>query len=167
MIISIIYLLISFILENIMSNIFPSYLSSVSPLTTIYTVVALVIIYPYFVSEKKYFLLVVIFGILFDILYTSTFIVNLVMFIIIYIIIKILNNIITNNILTSNIISIISIITYHTLTFIILNINGYNYPFRLLTNIITHSLIMTIIYTMISYCIIGKILRKKENRGIK
>ena len=124
MIISIIYLIISFLLENIMSNIFPSYLGQTSYFTTIYTIIALAIIYPYFISEKKYFILVVIFGILFDITYTSTFMVNLVIFILIGIIIKLLNNIMNNNIFMSNIISIISIITYHILTFIILNINN-------------------------------------------
>ena len=53
MIISIVYLIISFLLENIMGNIFPSYLGQASYFTTIYTIIALVIIYPYFISEKN------------------------------------------------------------------------------------------------------------------
>ena len=71
MIISIIYLVISFLLEGIMSNIFPSTLSNISYFTTIYIIISFAIIYPYFDNDKKFFILIFIFGILFDILYTD------------------------------------------------------------------------------------------------
>ena len=83
MIISIIYLVISFLLEGIMSNIFPSTLSNISYFTTIYIIISFAIIYPYFDNDKKFFILIFIFGILFDILYTSTIFVNTFIFIII------------------------------------------------------------------------------------
>ena len=76
MIISIIYLVFSFLLEGIMSNIFPSTLSNISYFTTIYIIISFAIIYPYFDNDKKFFILIFIFGILFDILYTSTIFVN-------------------------------------------------------------------------------------------
>ena len=44
MIISIIYLVISFLLEGIMSNIFPSTLSNISYFTTIYIIIAFTIL---------------------------------------------------------------------------------------------------------------------------
>lgn len=47
MIISIIYLVISFLLEGIMSNIFPSTLSNISYFTTIYIIISFAIIYPF------------------------------------------------------------------------------------------------------------------------
>lgn len=165
MIISVIYLIISFLLEGIMSNIFPSTLSNISYFTTIYTIISLVIIYPYFNNDKKYFILIIVFGILFDMLYTSSIFINTFIFIIIGIVTKILYNIFTENVFMTNIISYIGIVIYHVLSFIILLIVGYNdYNIMLLFNIIIHSIFMTIIYTSISYFIIKFIYNK---RGIK
>ena len=87
MIISVIYLIISFILDNFMSNIFPSTLNNISYFTTIYIIISFVIIYPYFGNEKKYYLLIIMFGLLFDILYTGTFVFNLVLFLVLSIVI--------------------------------------------------------------------------------
>ena len=98
MIVSIIYLIISLLLEVIMSNFFQTTLNSISIFTTIYTIIALVIIYPYFNNERKYFILVVASGLLFDILYTSSFIFNLVLFLIVGIVIKTLYSILSENI---------------------------------------------------------------------
>lgn len=168
MIISIIYLILSFILDNFMSNIFPSTLSSISYFTTIYIIISFVIIYPYFINEKKYYLLLIIFGLLFDILYTSTFVLNIVLFFIVGICIKILNNIFPENVLTTNLISIISIVIYHILSFIILSLMGsINYDFILLISIITHSIIMTIIYTTISYFFVKLIFNRFNIKQIK
>ncbi len=168
MIVSIIYIIISFILENIMSNIFVTTLNNVSPFTTIYTIIALVVIYPYFASDKKYFLLVIIFGFLFDTIYTSTILLNLTIFLVISLLIKTLNNIISDNIIMTNIISLISVATYHILTFIILNIvTSKSYSIILLGKILTHSIIMTIIYTSISYIIIKYLYSRLSIKQIK
>lgn len=135
-----------------MSNIFTSTLSDISYFTTIYIVISFVIIYPYFGNEKKYFILLIIFGILFDILYTGTFIFNMVLFLGVGIIIKILNHIFPVNAFTTNVISLVSIMSYHIFSFVILSlVSNINYDFILLINIIIHSIIMTIIYTNIGY----------------
>ena len=158
MIISIIYLVFSFLLEGIMSNIFPSTLSNISYFTTIYIIISFAIIYPYFDNDKKFFILIFIFGILFDILYTSTIFVNTFIFIIIGIVIKILYNII----------SYVGIIIYHILSFIILMITGYgDYSIILLFNIIIHSIFMTIIYTSISYFTMKFMYNKFDIKYIK
>lgn len=168
MIISILYLVMSFLLEGIMSNIFPSTLSNISYFTTLYTIISFVVIYPYFDNDKKYYLLILIFGILFDLLYTSTFFINIFIFIIIGIIIKLLYNLFPENIFMTNIISYICIIIYHILSFIILVIVGYNdYDIMLLFNIIIHSIFMTIIYTSISYFIIKFMYNKFGIKYIK
>ena len=93
MILLIIYVLFSFIIEGFMSNIFTSTLTNISYFTTIYTIISFVIIYPYFYNKKKYYILLVILGILFDMLYTSTFIVNVFIFLVIGFVIYLLNNI--------------------------------------------------------------------------
>lgn len=168
MIISIIYLVLSFILDNFMSNIFHSTLTNISYFTTIYIIISFVILYPYFNSEKKYYILLIIFGLLFDILYTGTFIFNMVLFLIIGIVIKILNNLFPENIVTTNLISIISIIVYHVTSFIILNLfSSINYDIMLLINIIIRSFTMTIIYTTISYFGIRYIFNKFNIKQIK
>ena len=168
MIISIIYLVVSFLLEGIMSNIFPSTLSNISYFTTIYIIKSFALIYPYFDNDKKFFILIFIFGILFDILYTSTIFVNTFIFIIIGIVIKILYNVLPENVFMTNIISYIGIIIYHILSFIILMITGYmDYSIILLFNIIIHSIFMTIIYTSISYFVIKFIYNKFDIKYIK
>ena len=168
MIVSIIYLIISFLLENIMANIFTSTLGNPSYFTTMYTIIALVVIYPYFSNDKKYLILVVVFGALFDILYSSTILINLVIFFMVAVVIKILNNIISDNIIMINIISIISVTVYHLLTFIILNIATSSvYSISLFLGIITHSVLMTIVYTSISYLIIKLIYNKIDVKQIK
>lgn len=168
MIISIIYLVLSFILDNFMSNIFPSTLSMVSFFTTIYIIISFVIIYPYFSNEKKYYILLIVFGILFDILYTSTFVINMVLFFVLGIVIKILNNVFPNNIITTNLISVIVISFYHIISFIILVLFGnIDYEITLLFNIIIRSVIMTIIYTSISYYVMKFIYNRFNVKHIK
>ena len=153
MIISIIYLVFSFLLEGIMSNIFN---------------ISFSIIYHYFDNDNKFFILIFIFGILFDILYTSTIFVNTFIFIIIGIVIKILYNILPGNVFMTNIISYVGIIIYHILSFIILMITGYgDYSIILLFNIIIHSIFMTIIYTSISYFTMKFMYNKFDIKYIK
>ena len=168
MIISVIYLIFSFILDNFMSNIFPSTLSNVSYFTTIYIVISFVILYSYFSNEKKYYLLLIIFGILFDVLYTGTFILNVVIFLCIGFIIKLLNTIFSDNVFTTNMISVFSICLYHILSFIILSlVGGIDYDIMLLINIIIHSLISTVTYTSLSYYCMKYIYGKFNVKYIK
>lgn len=168
MVISIIYLIISFLLDNFMSNIFPSTLSDVSYFTTIYIIISFAVIYPYFDSEKKYYILLFVFGLLFDILYTGTFILNIVIFFVVSIIIKLLNNIFPENVFTTNVISVISVSFYHIISFIILSlVSNVGYDFMLLINIILGSLIMTVIYTTISYFVMKFVYHKFNIKYIK
>ena len=54
MIIPVIYIIFSFLLDGIISNIVPFNLSDPSYFKTIYSIIALVIIYNYFDNHKKY-----------------------------------------------------------------------------------------------------------------
>lgn len=169
MLISIIYLVISLLLDGIMSNIFPSILSNISMFSTIYLIVAFVIIYPYFdnFNNKKFYILLVIFCLLFNIMYTASFALNLVIFLLIGIGIKILYNIFPENVFMTNVISIIMIIFYHVISFVILSIfSNTNYSIVVLLKIILNSLIMTVVYTSISYYIINFFMNKKKNKKI-
>lgn len=165
MIIAVTYVIISFLLDGIISNLIPFNLVDPSYLKTIYSVISLVIIYNYFDNQKKYLSIVVVLGIFFDIVYTNTFILNIVVFLIIYIILFNLDYVITTNIFTINLKSIVCISSYHILTYIILLLANYNnYSIKLLGLILIRSIIMTIIYTTVSYLIMNKIYDNKRIR---
>lgn len=168
MLLYIIYMIFSFVIEGFMTSFFTSTFSNMSYFTTIYTIVALVVIYKYFYNDKKYFIIVGIFGLLFDFLYTGTIFINIIIFLLTAIVIKTFSNILNDNIIMTNIISLIAIITYHILSFVILSIIGYaDYSLLLLGKIIIHSIIMTFIYTTISYYLIEILFNKFELKGIK
>ena len=167
MILIIIYTIISFLLDALASNLINTTLNNPSIFNTIYSVICLVIIYNYFDNDNKYLKVLLILGILFDIVYTGTILLNIIIFLIIYIIIRIINDYIPNNLLTINIKSLIAIVIYHIMSYLILDITHYdNFTSKLLI-ILPRSIIMTIIYTSISYIIIKRIYFKKYLKKIK
>ena len=163
MILAIIYIIVSFLLDGIISNLIPFSITDPSYFKTIYTVVSLVIMYNYFDNKKKYLIILIILGLLFDIVYTNTFLVNVIIFITLYIILIKIDYQIPTNIITINIKSIICISFYHILTYIILLLSHYSsYNINFLLLIIVRSIIMTIIYTSISYLILNKMYEDKK-----
>ena len=157
----IIYTIISFLLDGLMANFTNFSLTNLSYFTTIYSVIALVIIYNYFNNDQKYLKILIILGILFDIVYTNTFILNIFIFLIIYFVLKSINTYLPNNLFVINIKALLAIIIYHTLSFVILSLANYsNYSIKLYLSVLSHNLIMTIIYTSISYLIIKKYIIK-------
>lgn len=168
MILSIIFLIVSFVIEGLISNYVFSSFNNLSIFSTLYTLITLIVIYPYFYNEKKYYILLIIFGLLMDVVYTNTFMLNIFIFIIISFIVKILNFILPENILMMNIISIISVILYHILTYILLTLINYNtYPISLLLDICINSIAMTIIYTSIIYLLSKTLYTKLDKKQIK
>lgn len=168
MIIIILHLIISFLLDGLLSNYTEVLLLNPSYFKTIYTIISLVIIFRYFENEKKYLTILLIIGILFDICYTNTLLLNPFIFFLIYLIIKLLDYYIPNNLFTINIKTILSISIYHIISFLLLHIADYNhYSLNTLFLIISHSIPSTIIYTSISYFIISKIYFKKYDKKIK
>lgn len=163
MIVAVIYVIISFLIDGVMSNIVPFNLVDPSWLKTIYSIISLVVLYNYFDNQQKYVSIIVVLGLFFDIVYTNTFILNIIVFLVIYIILSNLDYVITTNIFTINLKSIVCVSSYHILTYIILLLANYNsYSIKLLGLIILRSLIMTIIYTTISYLIMNKIYDNKK-----
>ena len=164
----IIYVIFSFLLDSILSLYTPSTLGYLSYFKTIYSLISLIIIYNYFQSHKNYLIILLILGVLFDVVYTNTFLVNVIIFIIIYLLLQKLDYIIPNNLFTINIKALLSIYSYHIITYIILLIANYNsYSFKVLGDILLKNTPMTIIYTTISYLIFKKIYYQKYDRKIK
>jgi hypothetical protein len=168
MIVIIIYTIISFLLDGLLSNYMSINIIDPSYFRTIYSIISLVIIYNYFDNNTKYLKILLVLGMFFDIVYTNTFLLNVVIFLIIYLIIKKINIFIPNNIFTINLKSILSITIYHILSYLILLLSNYhNYSIRLLTLILSRSIIVTIIYTTISYLLLKKIYFKIYDKKIK
>ena len=168
MIIIIIYMIISFLLDGLLSNYTSIHIINPGYLNTIYSLIALIISFNYFTNYNKYIKILVIIGILFDIVYTNTFILNIIIFYVIYLIINFLNTYIPNNIFTINLKTLIGITIYHLITYIILLLVHYiNYPFTMLLIILRGSIIATIIYTTISYYLLKNIYYKKYDKKIK
>jgi len=168
MIISIILLIFSFLFEGFISNYISSSLNDLNLFTTLYTLVTLVVIYPYFNNEKKYYILLLIFAFLIDVAYTNTLILNIILFFSISLVVKFLNFILPENILVMNIISLCSVVLYHVFSYIVLEIVNYNsYPISLLFDICLNSIIMTIIYTTLLYVITKYLYNKFDIKQIK
>lgn len=166
--IAIITVVVSFLLDALVSNNISYTLTNPSIFKTIFTIVSLVSIYPYFNNDKKYLIILISVGILFDIVYTGTFLFVTLIFVIIYLVNKFLDFFLPFNLLNINVLSLISIYIYHILSFVILNLVDYNsYNINLLFNIIIHSTIGTIIYTTIIYFILTYIYDKLKIKQIR
>ncbi len=165
---SIISLIISTMIQGTTSNILNYLISNLSILYTSYILINLIIIMPYFENKNKYIIILIIFGLIIDIAYTNTFILNTVIFIALYLLNKIYFKILPYNLFTINISSLLSVIMYHIISFTILSaINYDNYNIIMLLKVISHSILMTIIYTTILYLIINYIYKKFELRNVK
>ena len=149
---SIILLIISFFLQGITSN-FLAYMSgSISIFSTIYILITLLLIYPYFENKKKYLLLLVIFGWLVDLVYCNTFLLNISIFYIVYKCSNLFHFFLPENLFTINISNLLGVFIYHLLSFLTLSVLNYdNYSFIVLLKTLGCSIIMTIIYTTVSY----------------
>lgn len=150
--------LISFYLEGILSNVI-----NLNYLIPLFTLLSLVIIYPYLFNRKKdYFIICFIIGFLYDIGYTDTLFLNAFIFLLIGYIIYLINIFITNNIFNVTIISIIIIIIYRIITYLVLIFINYLTPdIDLLIKSIMNSISINIIYILFMYKITDLISRKK------
>ncbi len=158
---SIIIVLISFILEGIISKYIPM---NTVLFESFFTVISLIIIYPYFHNkEKKYFTLAFFTGLFYDIVYTNTFLFNAIIFLVISYIIKKINAYISNNYINVAIISLIIIIIYRVLVYSILCLINYlDFNIKSLLYSIADSLILNMIYSVVLYLITDYISRKKH-----
>lgn len=168
MILIIAYTIFSFLLDGLLSNYMSINIANPSYLRTIFSIISLVVVYNYFDKDTKYLKLLIIYGFLFDIIYTNTLFLNIMLFLIIYLMIKKINIVVPNNLLTINLKALLAIISYHALSFIILVLANYqNYSFKLLFLILSRSVIMTIVYTTISYLFLKKIYFKIYDKKVK
>lgn len=150
MTIVIITLIVSFLLDSVLSNIITMHNNLLAPLLSI---IALVIIYPYFKKDDiKYLEYTFIYGIIYDLVYTDTLILNAIVFTFLGLIIIGINKIISNNYLNISLIAFLVIISYRIITYFILVFTKYlEFDFAVLLKGITSSLLLNIIYAILLY----------------
>lgn len=168
MIISTIILLISIVLDGILSNFLPFLVNDLSLFTPMLTVIAIFMIYPFFrKKEKKYFITIFIVGMIYDLLYTNLVFFNGVLFLIIgFISLEIYKNF-EISYLKLIIYLILIISAYEILTGIILLVfNMVPVTLYKVLYKITHSLILNIIYGELIYLIINLIPKKYRKISI-
>ena len=168
MIISTIILLISIVLDGILSNFLPFLVNDLSLFTPMLTVIAIFMIYQFFrKKEKKYFITIFIVGMIYDLLYTNLVFFNGVLFLIIgFISLEIYKNF-EISYLKLIIYLILIISAYEILTGIILLVfNMVPVTLYKVLYKITHSLILNIIYGELIYLIINLIPKKYRKISI-
>lgn len=167
-ILSLILLLISIMLQGIISNYFGYIYDSITLFSTVYVLITLLILNPYFENKKKYFALLIIAGLIMDITYTDIFLLNTCLFMVSYYLSKTFHFFFPYNWITISISNLLSIFTYHIITFIFLTLLSYDsYTIWTLLKILTHSILMTIIYSNIIYTIVTFINTKFQLKEVK
>ena len=165
MILSIILLIISFLLQGLVSN-FIGVNSSI--FYTIYVLISLLIIYPHFENKKKYLILLFIFGLLMDLVYTNTTLLNVSLFFIIYYFSRMFHFFLPYNLLTINISNVLSVFIYNIITFLMLVILRVDsYSFISLIKLLGSSILMSIIFTSIVYWLVNYLKKRLDLKEVK
>lgn len=155
----ILILLISFILEGMISSLFSPFGNIFIPL---FSIISLVIIYPFFNNNNSNFLKTsFIIGVFYDLVYTDTLILNAFVFLVVGYLIKYINKRLTNNVFNVIIMSVFSVVSYRVLTYVVLVFVDYlKWDFNRLLESIYSSLILNIIYGVLMYLVADYFSRK-------
>lgn len=156
---AIIVTIISFFLESLVSNFVSIHSNLFLPL---FTIVALVIIYPYFKKDRSnYYKVAAILGLFYDIVFTDTLILNLFLFLMTAYFITKMNYMLSNNYFNVALMTVLAIAFYRSISFFVLVIIGY-LPFSwfALGRGIMTSLVLNVIYAVILYGITDFISHK-------
>lgn len=153
---------ISLLLDGILSNFLPYMINDLSYFYPMFTLMSIILIYPFYKKEpKKYLLTIFILGIIYDLFYTNLLIFDGLIFVLIGLVVKIIYQNMPTNFFTIILYALLGIIIYEVLTslvFIAFQLVPINYKDIIYK--ISHSLILNIIYIEIMFLII-KILPKK------
>ena len=152
--------IISFLLDGILSN----YLPTNGIFMPLFTLMCLIVIYPHFNDNSWYYKYAFILGIFYDIVYTGTFIFYASVFLLISFIISKLNRTLTESYINLIIISIVSIIIFRTITYLLIVLTGnLSFDFYYLFRGIYSSILINVIYVVILKFITSKFKRKRNS----
>lgn len=154
--------LLSLLLDGILTNVLPYMVGNLSFFTPLLTIISLVLIYPFYQKNTKiYYLVALITGLIYDLLYTNLLFFNSILFLFIVIIANYFYKNFEINYLNIIFYTVILISIYETCQVLIL-IGFHLVPvtFKKLVYKITHSLLLNIIYAEIVYWIIQHLPKK-------
>lgn len=142
--------ILSFFLDSILSK----YIPSNSIFLPLFTIVSIVLIYPYFNNNNyRYFKYIAILGLLYDITIMNMLFYNFFIFMMLGFINIFIKYLLSHNLYINILNTIILIITYRFINFIFINITTGNVGTIELFKSIYSSLILNIIYCIIIYLI--------------
>jgi len=141
--------IISFLLDGILSR----YININSIFLPLFTIVSLIIIYPYFNdNNSRYFKYISIIGLLYDIVYCNTIFFNSFIFLILGFFIIMISYSLSNNIYVNILITMICISLYRIINYLfVVLFKNVDFTFIVLFKSIYSSLILNIIYCIILY----------------
>ena len=163
-----IILIVSILLDGVLTNFLPYLVNDLSIFTPLLTVVSIFIIYPLNrKKETKFFILIFIVGIIYDLLYTNLLFLNGLLFVLIALLSKVIYKNFEISYLKIIIYTILIIIVYESVYAGILFIyRVVPITFYKLIYKISHTLILNVIYTEILYLIINKLPKKYKRISI-
>ena len=168
MIISIIIVIISLLLDGILSNFLPYLNNDLSIFTPLLTLVSIFMIYPFFKKkEKKYLITIFVIGIIYDLFYTNLLFFNGILFVLIGLLTILIYKRYEITPIRLLLYIIIVITSYELLTvLIILIFNLVPITIYKVFYKIIHSLLLNIIYSELLYLVIYLIPKKYKKISI-
>lgn len=160
----IVILIVSFVLESVISNFF----SVNSFFVSLFSLTALIAVYPLFEEEKsQYFISAWLLGLAYDLIYTDTIIFQAFLFLLIAYLVTLLRTVLSDNLLNLIVVLLICIISYRTVNYFSLIITG-NLDFNFMNFLasIYKSIILNVIYCLCLSWIVNIIKRKKKKRYV-
>ena len=165
MVVPVIILIVSLFLDGILSNFSPYVVGNLSLFTPMFTIVSLVVVYPFFIKKIKfYFISCFILGIIYDFMYTNLLFYNAIFFLGLAVIIMFLYRNIRLTWISILLFISLTIVSYECMNAIIILIFQL-VPmtfYRLLYKIL-HSLLLNLLYGEVLYFVI-RLLPKKYKR---
>lgn len=164
----IIIMLLSLILDGLLTNYLPYLVNDLSLFTPLLTVVCIFIIFPFYrKKEKNYFITIFILGLIYDLLYTNLLFFNAILFLGIAFLSRYIYKNFEVTYIRIIIYTIVIISSYEVLTaLIILVFNLVPVTFNRVFYKIIHSLLLNIIYVEIVSLIINLIPKKYKKISI-
>lgn len=152
-----IIIVISFILEGIVSNFVPIN----GFLAPLFTLVALIIIYPLFDEVSEYYKYAFVTGLAYDLFYTDTILFHAIIFCFMAFIITRLNLVLSDNYLNILVIMGICILIYRVVTYsLLVLVSTMAFDFMALIISVLKSLIINLIYSALLFFVVKKCQRK-------
>lgn len=153
----IILIIVSFFLEGVLTVFLDNTL-----FIPLFSLMSLIVTYPYMNNDKKYYFCVGTVGLLYDIIYTGTPFINTISFLLLALLIKYFFKFFHNHLLSTIFFSCFVIALYRLMVYSFLYLVRYlSFDKNVLLQSIYSSLIINVIYLFISHFILKKIRSRK------